>query len=91
MYRRIAEPLVVEASDLCGIKVLEVLHIRLATEEVQIPDLEVTEELAVVIFAAVAVPVNEPVEIRILMDILRVASHEFLGDLPETCERTGIV
>jgi len=62
MYRRISKPLIVEPS--ASIQPLEVLLIGFTTEEAQIADFEIREELTVVVVAAVE-RVKQPVQIRL--------------------------
>ena len=51
MYRRISKSLVVEASS--PIQPVKVSFIRFTTEEIQVPNLKVGEELAIVVVSAV--------------------------------------
>lgn len=91
MNGRVAESLVVEPPDLCGVEVLEVFCVCLAAEEIQIPDFEITEELTVVVFTSIAFSINQPIKIRIGMNVLRMSSHELLRDLPETRKGSCII
>ena len=51
MYGRVTEPFVVEASS--SVQPVEVSFIRFAAEEVQIPNLKVGKELAVIVVSAI--------------------------------------
>lgn len=76
MDRRISKPLVIKASS--PVQPIEVFFICHAAEEIQIPDLEVGEELAVVVVAAV-VGVKQPIEIGVWVDEFRVGVDEGAG------------
>lgn len=58
MYRRISESLVVEASS--SIQPIKVSLIRFAAKEVEVSDLKVGEELAIVVVSAI-VRIKQPV------------------------------
>ena len=68
---RVAETFVVEPAQ--GVEVLEVFLVGLAAEEVQVADLEVAEELAVVVVACV---VEQPVEICVWVEQVGVFEDE---------------
>jgi len=89
--RRIAEALVVEPTHVRAVEVPEVRGIRLGAEEIQVSDLEVREELAVVVFAAVARFVHQPAEIRVRVDQVRPLRHELACAFPEAGEAACVV
>lgn len=69
----VAEALVVEPA--AAIEPLEVFLVCLAAEEAEVADLEVGEELAVVVVAAI-VRIQQPIEIRIRMHEVRMRVYE---------------
>lgn len=73
-----------------SIQPLEILLIRFTAEEVQVADLEVAEELAVVIVAAV-LRVEQPVEISLRVDEFRMVVNEGASAGPEAREGPSIV
>lgn len=85
---RVAETLVVETA--AAVQPLEVLLIGLSAEESQVADLEIREELAVVVVPTVE-GVQEPVEVRLGVDELRVRVDEAHGAGPEAGEGAGVV
>jgi hypothetical protein len=88
MNRRISKSLIVETST--SVQPVKILLIGLPTEETQIADFEIGEELAIVVVTAV-VRIEQPVEVGIRMDELRVSVDEGAGARPEGRERTSVV
>ena len=73
MYGRISKSLVIEATS--SIQPVKVSFIRLAAKEVQVPDFEIREELAVIVVSAI-MGVKQPVQVGIRMYQLRVGVNE---------------
>lgn len=73
MYWSVAESFIVEAST--SIQPVKVLLICLASEKIQITDLEIRKELAIVVVAAVA-RIQKPIQVSVRMDQLRVGIDE---------------
>ena len=88
MNRCIPESLIVKSST--AIEPFEILLVRLPTEEIQISNLEVREELAVVVVAAI-VGIEEPVEVGLGVDEFRVGVDEGAGTGPEGGEGARVV
>lgn len=88
MYRRISKSLVVEAAS--SIQPVKVSFIRFAAEEVQIPNLEVREELAVVVVSAI-VGVKQPVQVGIRMYQLWMGVDERASARPERRKGASVV
>ena len=88
MYRRISKSLVVEASP--SIQPVKVSFVRFTAEEVQVPNLEIREELAVVVVSAV-VGVKQPVQVGIRVYQLRVGVDEGAGTRPEGRKGSRVV
>ena len=88
MNRRVSKSLIIEPA--APVQPLEVFFVRFTPEEVQIPNLEIGEELAVIIVATV-VGVQKPVEVSIRMNKFRVCVDEGAGAGPERGEGACIV
>lgn len=88
VYRGISESLVVEAAS--SVQPFEVLLVCLASEEAQITDLEITEELAVVVVIAVE-GIEQPIQVSVGMDQFRMRVYERHGSRPKGREGPGIV
>ena len=73
-----------------SIQPLKVFLIRFTTEEVQVADLEVTEELAVIVVAAV-LRVEQPVEICSRVDEFGMVVDEGASAGPEAWEGASVV
>ena len=80
---RVSEALVVEAA--AAVEPLEVFLVGLATEEAEISDFEVGEELAVVVVPSVE-GVEEPIQVGFRVYQLRVRVDEGHGPRPERWE-----
>ena len=88
VYRRVSVALVEEAA--AAVQVGEEGGVGLGAEEVQARNLEVAEELAVVVFHA-RVRVEEPVDVGVRVDEMRVLGDEVAGDGPQRGEGAGVV
>lgn len=88
MYRRISKSLIVESSS--SIQPVKVSFIRFAAEEVQVPNLEVGEELAIVVVSAI-VGIKQPIQVGIRVYQLWMGIDERSGSRPEGRERAGVV
>jgi len=88
---RIAEPLVVEAGDVRAVEVREVRRVGLGAEEVQVADLEVGEELAVVVLAAVAGVVDEPAQVGVGVHEVGPPRHKLTRASPQAGETARVV
>ena len=88
MDRRIAKPLIVEPA--LPIQKLEILLISLSSKEVQVSDLEIAEELAVVVDGARG-GVEEPRDVGFRVDEVRVRGDEVLGLRPQGGEGARVV
>lgn len=87
MDGRVAEPFIVEPAPL--IQVFKVLVVRFGAEEVEVADLKVGEELAVVVFACSGV--DEPGEVGARVEEVRERGDEGEGLWPEGGEGAGVV
>lgn len=76
MDRSVAKPLIIEATP--SIQPVEVFFIGYPSEEIEIADLKVRKELAVVVVAAI-VGVEQPVKVGIRMDEFGVGVDERAG------------
>lgn len=88
MYRSISKSLIVKASS--SIQPVKVSFIRFAAEEVQISNLKVGEELAIVVISAI-VGVKQPVQVGIGVYQLWMGVDERAGARPEGRERAGVI
>lgn len=88
MYRRISKSLVVEASS--PVQPIKVSLVRFAAEEVQVPNLEVGEKLAVIVVSAV-VGVKQPVQVGIRMNQLGMGVDERAGARPEGRKGSSVI
>lgn len=88
MNRSISKSLVVKTS--ASVQPVKVLLIGLPTEEVQIADFKVGEELAIIVVSTV-VRIEQPVEVSIRMDELWMSVDEGAGTRPEGGKRTSVV
>lgn len=86
--RGISEALVVEAA--AAVEPVEIFLVGLASEEVEIANFEVGEELAVVVIAVVA-RVEQPVQVCFGVDELWVCVDERACSRPQRGEGTGVV
>lgn len=80
VHRRVSVALVEEAA--AAVEMGEEGGVGLGAEEVQARNLEVAEELAVVVFHA-RVRVEEPVDVGVRVDEMRVLGDEVAGDGPQ--------
>ena len=88
MYRSVSKSLIIEASS--SVQPVKVFLIRFAAEEVQVPNLEVREELAIVVISAI-VGVKQPVQVGIRVYQLWMGVDERAGARPEGRERAGVI
>ena len=88
MYGRISKSLIVEASS--SIQPVKISFIGFAAEEVQVPNLEIGEKLAVVVVSAI-MGVKQPIQISIRVYQLWMSVDERSGSRPEGRERAGVV
>jgi len=87
VHRRVAPSLVVEPA--FAIEVLEVLRVRLAAPEVEVPDFEVGPEVAFVV--SITVVIRDETERVIFGHKLRIRFHEFFRSIPERRDRLDVL
>jgi len=87
VHRRIAPSLVEEPA--VPIQMVEVIHVGGTAQPVQIADLEIGPEVAVVV--ALAAVVGEEREAVVRDDVLRVGFHEALDRVPERGDRLDVL
>lgn len=88
VYRRISKSLVVEASP--SIQPVKVSFIRFAAEEVQVTNLEVGEELAIVVVSTI-VGIKQPVQVGIRVYQLWMGIDERAGSRPEGRKGASVI
>ena len=88
MNGRVTKPFVVEAAG--TVKPVEISLVALGAEEVEGTDLEVGEELAVIVIAAV-LRVEQPIEVGVWVDEFRVGVDEGAGAGPEGGKGAGVI
>lgn len=86
--RGVSKALVIEAT--ASVEPIEILLVGLAAEEVEVADLEVGEELAVVVITVVA-RVEQPVKVGFRMDELWVSVDEGACAGPQGRKGTGVI
>lgn len=88
MYRRISKSLVIEASS--SIQPVKVSFISIAAEEVQVPDFEVGEKLAVVVVSTI-MGIKQPVQVSVRMNQLWMGVDKRAGTRPKGRKGSSVI